>query len=174
MKKILPLIVIITLLVSCDHHKRSEKKTSGDADTLLKTDTSDVRNEIRNIDKDFSAFSESNGIKDAIEKYMGVEGVLLKTNHLPVVSKDSVVAFFSKKKFQNFKILRTPAYIDVSKSADLAYVYGTYDASGTTPKGNLISSKGSYVSIWKKNTEGSWELVLDSENEGLVPVAKKK
>lgn len=174
MKQLFIFTLCILFLASCDHHKRPEKETKGTADTLLSVDTNSAKKEILAIDKEFSDFSVSNGAKDAFNKYMSDNGVYLKTNHMPIESKDSVVSFMGKKKIQDFKITRTPTLIDVSKSGDFAYLYGIYEASGTGPKGNPFSSKGSYVTVWKKNKEGNWEMVLDCENEGLVPVKKKK
>ncbi|MFH0866508.1 MAG: nuclear transport factor 2 family protein [Bacteroidota bacterium] len=172
MKQLIILAACILFFASCDHHNRPEKKST--VNSLLSADTGSAKKEILAIDKEFSVYSVSIGIKDAFDKYMSDNGVYLKTNHMPIESKDSVVAFMGKKKIKDVKITRTPTLVDVSQSGDLAYLYGIYEASGTGPKGNAVSSKGSYITVWKKNKEGNWEMVLDCENEGLVPVKKSK
>jgi ketosteroid isomerase-like protein len=173
MKKYFIFIIMILFLASCGGHNRPEKKSTSTTDSLLKSDTSAAKKEVLNTCNEFVSFSETNGVKEAFGKYMSETGVLLKSNRMPIEGRDSVVSFFGKKKFKDLKVTRTPTLIDVSKSGDLAYVYGTYKADATGPKGNSISSTGSYVSIWKKNTE-NWELVLECENEGLVPLNNNK
>lgn len=172
MKQLFIFTLCILFLLSCDHHKRPEKKST--VDTLLLKDTSSAVKEILAIEKEFSAYAVSNGLENAFNNYMSDKGVYLKTNHMPIESKDSVVSFMGKKKIKDVKLTRTPTIIDVSLSCDFAYLYGIYEASGTGPKGNSVSSKGSYVTVWKKNKDGNWEMVLDCENEGLVPVSKQK
>ncbi len=55
-----------------------------------------------------------------------------------------------------------PLYADVAKSGELGYTYGTYQIITVEN-----SEKGTYVSIWKKDSNGKWKFVLDSGNEGL-------
>lgn len=174
MKKLFVLAICILFFTACDHHQRTEKKTTGATDTILKSDTSSAKKEIQSLDKEFTTYSQDNGLAESFEKYLNTNGVLLKTNHMPIISKDSVVAFFKKKKIKDVKFTRTPSLIEISKSNDMAYIYGTYQISGTSSKGNTVSSNGSYVSVWKKNSENIWELSLECENEGLVPVKKQK
>jgi len=44
----------------------------------------------------------------------------------------------------------------------LGFTYGVYTLS---IKDSVY--KGTYVSIWKKQNDGSWKFVLDSGNEGI-------
>lgn len=172
MKKLFVLAICILFLTACDHHKRPEKKSTND--TLLTSDTSSAKKEILGLDKAFATNTKDIGLSETFEKYMSNDGVLLKANHLPIISKDSVVAFFKRKKIKEITFTRTPSTISVSKSNDMAYIYGTYQLNGTGAKGNPVSSSGSYVSVWKKNSDNNWELSLECENEGLVPSKNKK
>jgi ketosteroid isomerase-like protein len=172
MKQLCFITLCVLFLASCDHHKRPEKKDAS-ADTLSSVDAAAVKNEILLIDKELTDYADSNGLKESFNKYLSSDAVFLKTNHLPIDSKDSILAFIGKKKIKDLKFTRIPTFTDVSQSGDLAYLYGTYEISGTNSNGKNASSKGSYVSVWKKNKTGVWELVLESENEGLVPVKKQ-
>ena len=52
----------------------------------------------------------------------------------------------------------------IAQSGELGYTYGLYVLK---PAGKDTTLYGTYVSIWKKQTDGSWKFVLDSGNEGI-------
>jgi ketosteroid isomerase-like protein len=49
----------------------------------------------------------------------------------------------------------------VSSSADLGYSVGEYQRIGKDSSGNPTTATGSYVSIWRKQPDGKWKIVLD-------------
>ena len=54
-----------------------------------------------------------------------------------------------------------PTKVEVSRSSDLAYCYGTYGMTVNDPKGKPITTKGYYVVVYKKQPDGKWKLVVD-------------
>jgi ketosteroid isomerase-like protein len=56
-----------------------------------------------------------------------------------------------------------PLYADISVSGDLGYTYGLF--ASHTKTGKLLG-RGKYVTIWKKQRDGTWKYVLDGGNEG--------
>ena len=69
-----------------------------------------------------------------------------------------------------FALRWKPTYADISRSGDLGYTTGTYEIRGKTPQGQEVSRTGRYVTIWKKQADGSWKVVADIGN----PDAPKK
>jgi uncharacterized protein (TIGR02246 family) len=63
---------------------------------------------------------------------------------------------------KNNRLTWTPNKVDVS--GDLAYSYGVYEFRSTGKDGKLSSSSGKYTTIWKKQNDGSWKVVLDMGN----------
>ena len=55
--------------------------------------------------------------------------------------------------------------VEVARSGDLAYEYGTYDFASKDKKGKTIDVKGKYVTVWKKQADGSWKVAADISNE---------
>ncbi|MGA8436594.1 MAG: DUF4440 domain-containing protein [Candidatus Sulfotelmatobacter sp.] len=53
---------------------------------------------------------------------------------------------------------------DVSASGDLGYTYGTYEFRSVGKDGKPVVENGKYTSIWKKQKDGSWKVVLDMGN----------
>jgi len=60
------------------------------------------------------------------------------------------------------------ARVEVSKSGDMAYSQGAFSFTGTDPKTKKATvSKGHYVEVYAKQTDGSWKVVEDiATNEG--------
>ena len=170
-------IFFIIPIISCGHQKKQEQDTtSTTASVVTQTNTMDiekVKQDILNRDIEFSNYSEKNGMKEAFINYVADNGVMLRPNHKPIVGKDSITILLNKNKNSKSQMKWTPLYADVSSSADLGYTYGTYTSTATMANGQTISSSGTYVTIWKKDKDGLWKFILDSGNEGLVPMKHK-
>jgi len=54
-----------------------------------------------------------------------------------------------------------PAQVEVSSSGDLGYSIGEYERIGKDASGRPESATGSYVSIWRRQPNGKWKIVLD-------------
>jgi ketosteroid isomerase-like protein len=63
----------------------------------------------------------------------------------------------------------TPVGADISASADLGYTYGTFEFRSKDKDSKLVVDHGKYTSIWKKQRDGSWKVVLDMGNLGPEP-----
>ncbi len=57
-----------------------------------------------------------------------------------------------------------PVGADISASGDLGYTYGTFEFRSMGKDGKPVVDHGKYTSIWKKQKEGAWKVVLDMGN----------
>jgi len=57
-----------------------------------------------------------------------------------------------------------PVGADISASGDLGYTYGTFEFRSKDKDGKAVVDHGKYTSIWKKQKDGSWKVVLDMGN----------
>jgi ketosteroid isomerase-like protein len=55
-----------------------------------------------------------------------------------------------------------PVKIDVADSGDLAYSLGTWQLKGKNPKGEDVTQTGKYLTVWRKQKDGSWKVVADT------------
>lgn len=63
-----------------------------------------------------------------------------------------------------FSLDLATAKVEVS-TGDLAYSQGTYTFTGTDPKSKkVMTEKGKYVEVYKKQPDGSWKVVEDINN----------
>ncbi len=116
-------------------------------------------------DKAFSKMSREKGMKKAFIEYMDGEGVLLRPNQYPLIGA-SAIDFLSQISDTSFTLEWEPQKGYIAKSGELGYTYGVYALKPSTADTVLY---GTYVSIWKKQPDGSWKFVLDTGNEGIAP-----
>lgn len=119
--------------------------------------------ELLNADRDFSRLSEEKGMKTAFIEYLDSNGVLLRPNRLPIAGADAI-DFLIQQNDSDYTLTWEPKNGYVAKSGELGYTFGIY-ALRPTQKDTVIY--GTYVSIWRKERDGSWKYVLDSGNEGI-------
>lgn len=78
---------------------------------------------------------------------------------------------------KNFALTFTTSTVGVSKSGDLGYSQGTYSMTMTNPKTKKpVTEHGKYVTVYKKQADGSWKAIEDINNADApaVPVAMAK
>src|SRR5262249_39258713 len=80
--------------------------------------------------------------------------------------RKSFAGFFA---LPNLKISWHPDRVSTAKSGELGYTTGAYQMTFTDPSGKTIPDKGKYVTIWKKEADGSWKVMLDIFNSDLPP-----
>jgi ketosteroid isomerase-like protein len=54
-----------------------------------------------------------------------------------------------------------PNKVGVARSGELGYTSGTTDLTFKDPSGKTVTSKGNYLTVWKK-VDGSWKVLSDS------------
>ena len=138
---------------------------------------------IRAIETAWSATLASKDV-DKFVAYYAPDAVVLPANGPSASTPDAI-----RKAIADF--LATPglvmtfqtAAVGVAKSGDVAYSNGTYQLSMTGPDGKPMQDKGKYVTVYKKQADGSWKAVVDTFNSDLpmappppppAPAKKKK
>jgi len=63
--------------------------------------------------------------------------------------------------------------VEVAKSGDMAYTQGAYTMTMTDPASKkTVNDKGGYVTIYRKQADGSWKAVADIASSSNPPAAK--
>ncbi len=149
------LLVMIVLFFSACQYFGKDKKPALNLET--------ERMNMMDSDRAFSKLSGEVGMKRAFLEFIDSNGVLLRPNQLPLVSGDAV-DFLTQLNDSDFVLTWNPKNGRIAQSADLGYTYGIYTLKTAKSDTTLY---GTYVSIWKKQLDGSWKFVLDSGNDGI-------
>lgn len=139
--------------------------------TQISNSQTDMQKEIESVkqaDIDFSNLSKEKGMKEAFLSYVASDGVMLRPNMMPVAGYGEVRKLLEDGEIE-FHLTWAPLYGDVSASGELGYTYGTYELRFKSDSEGKDIRKGTYVTVWKKDSSGKWKWVLDTGNPGLEP-----
>jgi ketosteroid isomerase-like protein len=59
--------------------------------------------------------------------------------------------------------------IEISKDGSMAYTMGSYLAIMQGEDGNSVQEPGKWVTIWKKQSDGQWLIIVDTYNTDVPP-----
>jgi uncharacterized protein (TIGR02246 family) len=108
---------------------------------------------------------------DKMASYYADDAVLM-TNGAPPASGKAAIQGMTKMLADMDADLKFEATkVDVAKSGELGYAQGTYTIATTDPKTKKrMMEKGTFVSVLKKQADGSWKLVQDINTPDSDPV----
>ena len=124
---------------------------------------SNDKNQIMETDRAFSRLSEEKGMKQAFLEYIDSNGVLLRPGHFPLMGADAI-DYLIQQNDSTYSLKWEPKSGVVAESGEMGYTYGIYVLQPSI-KDTLLY--GTYVSIWKKQSDGNWKFVLDTGNEAI-------
>ena len=137
---------------SCDFSKNNEVEFSpSNTESLLKADN------------DFALLSTQKGLREAYLENIDSNGVLLRPNQLPIAGADAVDYIIALKD-TGYQMHWKPTTAMVASSGEMGFTYGVYEIKSSVLDTSLY---GTYVSVWKKQGDGKWKFVLQSNNEGI-------
>lgn len=153
-KNFMVIAFMATLLItSCTPKKKPEPM-------IVETDH---KTSMMEADRAFSKMSEESGLKNAFMNFIDNKGILLRPNVVPLVGGNAV-DYISQGADTSYTMTWDPSGGMVARSGDLGYTYGVYSLR---PKGRDTVLYGTYVSIWKRQEDGTWKFVLETGNEGI-------
>jgi ketosteroid isomerase-like protein len=103
----------------------------------------------------------------AFATWFAEDGVTLSNGQAPVHGRDAIgkQATWSPKDYQ---LLWTPTDAVMSPSGDMGYTWGHYEGHSRDADGNAKVTTGRYLTIWRKESDGSWKVLLDSSSDEPV------
>ncbi|MGE5360373.1 MAG: DUF4440 domain-containing protein [Bacteroidales bacterium] len=89
--------------------------------------------------------------------------------NVPVVQGTDAIAkaYSSGPPARNFKF----SAIEIDGRGDVAYAHGAYEGDWATPSGVMAHDKGKFVTVAKKQADGSWKILYDIWNSDAPPQA---
>lgn len=119
-------------------------------------------NELIEADIDFSNYSLKNGFQKAFIEFADDSVILLKVNRMPIIGKTELIKSYEGKSDSGMILTWKPAKAILASSGELGYTYGFWMFVAQKD-----TSKGTYLTVWKKDGNGHWKYIADTGNEGL-------
>lgn len=128
------------------------------------------RTALMNADKAWNdAFSASDTPVDTFLTFMQDDARFQFAENPPVQGKDQIRPILEEMaSAPGFTVTWAPTAAEVSDSGDLGYTVGTYEMKMEVD-GNPVTANGHYVTIWRKQADGSWKVVFDGGGPSAPP-----
>jgi ketosteroid isomerase-like protein len=123
----------------------------------------DLQN-MMNTDRTFSKMSEEKGMSEAFVYYADENVILTGENRPPVMGIEELKLRFNRPKNPDVTLTWEPLKGEMSQSGELGYTFGRWQINSKTESGADTITNGVYITVWKKQTDGSWKYVLDGGN----------
>jgi ketosteroid isomerase-like protein len=115
------------------------------------------------LEAKFAADTVRGGGK-AFASWFADDAVTLSNGKAAVVGRAAIAASASWLP-QDYQLTWTPEGARLSPAGDMGFTWGHYEGRAKDHNGNPIVNTGRYMTVWKKQPDGSWKVVLDASNE---------
>jgi ketosteroid isomerase-like protein len=97
----------------------------------------------------------------AFADWFADDGVALGNGAAPVVGKVAIArsAGWSPTTYQ---LTWKPTDGMMGPSGDMGYTWGHFEGHSKDANGNPVTTSGRYMTIWRKQADGTWKVVLDA------------
>lgn len=157
MKSLLSWILLVLLLQPLLGEEQIPIK---ERSVTMKPDPSAV---LLEVDRAFNKRAQEVGVPAAFVEFAAEDAVMYRNGMDPIVGREAIAKVLAPEAASI--LIWKPLTADIAESGDLGYTRGSFtlttgpSADGTPGKGPF---EGYYVSIWKKQPDGSWKWVFDN------------
>jgi ketosteroid isomerase-like protein len=117
---------------------------------------------------------EARFAKDVLERggagfadWFADDGVALGNGAAPLIGKVAI-AKSANWLPKDYQLTWTPTDAMMGPSGDMGYTWGHYEGRSKDANGNPVLTSGRYITMWRKQPDGTWKVVLDAgANEPL-------
>ena len=96
----------------------------------------------------------------AFAEWFADDGVALGNGEQPLIGRVAIArsATWSAKDYQ---LTWTPTDAVMGPSGDMGYTWGHFEGHSKDANGNPVNTTGRYTTVWRRQADGSWKVVLD-------------
>jgi ketosteroid isomerase-like protein len=134
---------------------------------LLAADSpNDALNSLVQAEKDFAQMSMEKGMREAFLANLADDGIVFDPG--PLNGK----TVYAKRAASDGQLTWQPIFADVAFAGDLGYTTGPWEYKKNRAD-EKPSAYGQFFSIWKRQNDGKWKLVLDGGVDNAAPINKQ-
>lgn len=149
------LLILITLIASCNRNNSASNTTQ----KAVNPDS--LRTELMNADKAWNDASLQKGYFHSRADFVSDDGIELSEGEMPIVGRQAVNDYLTNHSDSALKVQWVTSRAEVAASGDLGYTYGSYTSQFKTESGKDTTAYGAYITVWKKQADGSWKFLAD-------------
>src|ERR1700675_2822452 len=123
---------------------------------------------LKQLEAEFMKAAADNGSRGYMSYYAD-DSVEVPNGAALIQGKNNIAKGMALLDDKNNRLIWTPVGADISSSGDLGYTYGNYEFHSKNKEGKDTIEYGKHTSIWKRQKDGSWKVVLDMGNSSPNP-----
>jgi len=140
------LFLFLLVIAGCNQTK-VDKKAEGE--------------KIMQLSKEWSQAATSKDIEKTLS-YWADDAFMMEGGQAPLQGKQAIRQMVEESfKIPGFSISWEPQTVEVSDNGDMAYMIENSKVSFNDSTGKTITIKNRAVSIWRKQTDGTWKNAVD-------------
>jgi ketosteroid isomerase-like protein len=136
---------------------------------LLLAAAPDEREAMLQADRDFDKATAEKGV-DGWVSFFDESGMMFPDGRDIVKGRgavrDLMAAAFARP---GYSLRWKPAGVEVARSGDLGYTWGHAVIRAQDQQGKPVTRYSKYVTIWKKQADGSWKVAVDIGTSSPAP-----
>lgn len=133
----------------------------------------DSRQAVLEADRAFDLAVSQRGA-EAWVSYFAEDGAMAKSGGEIVRGKDAIGKLMGPLFADRENSLRwQPDFVEVAKSGELAYTTGPAKLRGKDAEGRWIERDSRYLTVWKRQKDGSWKAAFDLGTGGRVRIVPR-
>jgi ketosteroid isomerase-like protein len=117
-----------------------------------------------NLEAQFAADTAKGG-GPAFAAWFAPDAVTLANGKAAIIGHDAIAAGATWTP-ANYQLTWKPEGARMSQSGDMGYTWGHYDGVSKDSEGNSVKTSGRYMTLWKKQADGTWKVEADASNDG--------
>jgi len=129
--------------------------------TSTEDKTKESKKELLSTDRAFSALSAEKGMNEAFLFYAASDLIKMQEGRFPVIGKEDLINSLADSPDSIYRLTWEPVKAEVSRSGDLGYTFGNWELVDFNRE---TIRYGNYITIWRKQKDGTWRWVLDGGN----------
>lgn len=127
-----------------------------------------AREALLEADAAFSRRAGEVGVAAAFREYIAEDATMLPAATDALRGREAI---FQRLQEQGEDGLTwQPQAAEVARSGDFGYTWGTFQLPAREADGQMTVVRGKYVSVWRKQVDGAWKVILDIGN--TIPPAR--
>jgi ketosteroid isomerase-like protein len=132
------------------------------ADCKTKRSETEAADGIMHTDREFNAYCKAHGRSAAFMHFASDSALQMRERAVPLRGLQEIRAFYMQINDTSSNLSWEPEFGMVS--GNLGYTFGWWSFKAKPAPGKDTVLTGNYVTIWKKQADGSWKYILDGGN----------
>lgn len=134
-------------------------------------DKASLKKELARMEDAFCAMAQEKGILAAFEHFAAPDVAFIDTDPRKYRGLDAVRRRMANTSGRT-KLTWSALFTDVSDDGTLGYNYGRYESRSPGADGKEVVRGGFFLTIWKRQPDGSWKYVMDTGAPDRPPAEK--